>query len=176
MKFVDIGLAGAWLVEQAPACDERGAFADVWERAAFGRRGLFTEIDQASSSHNSKAGTLRGMHFQITPFEQTKLISCVAGAIYDVMIDLRPGSPTFKRWCGLELAAGEPRALYVPAGFAHGYLALRDDTTVHYLVAGKYSPQHGRGVRWNDPAFGIRWPLEPTVMAPRDTQFPDFTA
>jgi dTDP-4-dehydrorhamnose 3,5-epimerase len=174
MKFIDSGLAGAWIVEHEPARDERGAFTALWEPEVFGRRGLFTAIDQVSSADNKAAETLRGMHFQTAPFAQTKLVSCIAGAVYDVIVDLRPESPTFKRWCGLELRADEPRALYVPAGFAHGYLTLRDHTTVHYLIAGKYSPQHARGVRWNDPAFGIRWPAPPAVIAPRDAQYADF--
>jgi dTDP-4-dehydrorhamnose 3,5-epimerase len=175
MKFIDSGLAGAWIVEHEPAPDDRGAFTELWERDAFGRRGLFTAIDQTSSAYNKAAGTLRGLHFQVAPFEQAKLVSCIAGAVYDVIIDLRPASPGFKRWFGLELRADEPRALYVPAGFAHGYLTLHDHTTVHYLIAGKYSPEHARGVRWNDPAFGIRWPAAPTVIAPRDAQYADFT-
>jgi len=176
VKCTDIGLAGAWLVEHAPAADERGSFTEVWEREAFGRRGLFTTIDQASCAYNKNAGTLRGMHFQRAPFEQAKLVSCSAGAVYDVIVDLRPASPTFKHWRAFELHAHEPRALYIPAGFAHGYLTLREETTVDYLISGRYSPENSHGVRWNDPAFGIRWPAAPTVIAPRDAQFADFTA
>ena len=176
MKFTDIGLAGAWLVEHAPAQDERGSFTEVWEREAFAGRDLISTIDQVSTAHNTHAHTLRGMHFQVAPFAQTKLVSCIAGSIFDVMIDLRPQSPSFRRWFGGELRAGEPRALYIPAGFAHGYLTLQAHTTVHYLIAGKYSPRHARGVRWNDPAFGIRLPAAPAIISPRDAQYEDFTA
>lgn len=176
MNFIESSLADAWIVEHNPARDERGAFTELWEREAFGQRGLFTTIDQTSSASNKAAGTLRGMHFQAAPFEQAKLVSCIAGAIYDVIIDLRPDSPGFRHWFGLELRADATRALYVPAGFAHGYLTLHDHTAVHYLIAGKYSPEHARGVRWNDPAFGIRWPASPAVIAPRDAQYADFTA
>ncbi len=174
MKFIDSGLAGAWIVEYEPARDDRGAFTEQWEREAFGRRGLFTAIDQASSAYNKNAGTLRGMHFQRAPFEQAKLVSCSAGAAYDVILDLRPASPTFKHWRAFELRADGPRAIYIPCGFAHGYLTLCEDTAVDYLISGKYSPQNSHGIRWNDPAFGIRWPATPTVIAPRDTQFADF--
>jgi dTDP-4-dehydrorhamnose 3,5-epimerase len=174
MRLTGCGLADAWVVEFEPARDERGAFTALWEPEAFGARGLFTTIDQASHAENLRAGTLRGMHFQLAPFQQAKLVGCVTGAIFDVMIDLRPDSQTFKHWFGLELAAGDARAAYVPAGFAHGYLTLRDDTTVHYLIAGKYSPAHARGVRWNDPAFAIRWPATPVAIAPRDANYADF--
>jgi dTDP-4-dehydrorhamnose 3,5-epimerase len=176
MKFSALGLAGAWLIEREPARDERGAFSELWEREAFGRRGLFKTIDQASAASNKTAGTLRGMHFQQAPFAQAKLVSCSAGAVHDVIVDLRADSPTFRQWLGLDLTAGDALALYVPAGFAHGYLTLQDDSTVDYLIAGRYSPAHGGGVRWNDPAFGIRWPATPRIIAPRDAQYADFTA
>ena len=174
MKFVDTGFAGAWLVEFEPAGDARGAFTETWEREAFAARGLFTAIDQVSSADNRSAGTLRGMHYQLAPHAQAKLVGCTAGAFYDVIVDLRPDSATFRRWYAVELRADLPRALYVPAGFAHGYLTLRDDTTVQYLIAGRYAPAQARGVRWNDPAFAIRWPATPTVIAPRDAGYPDF--
>ncbi len=176
MKLTDTGLADAWLVDYAPAHDERGSFTELWECDAFARAGLFASLDQASSAHSLHAGTLRGMHFQRAPCVQTKLVSCVAGAAYDAIIDLRPQSPSFRRWFGVELSAGDARALYIPAGFAHGYLTLQEHTVVHYLIAGKYSPQYACGVRWNDPAFGIRWPAAPAVINPRDTQYADFAA
>jgi len=176
VKFIDIGFAGAWLVEAAPAQDERGRFAEWWEREAFGRRGLLTAIDQVSSAQNHQALTLRGMHFQCAPFEQAKLVSCSAGAVYDVIIDLRADSPTFKSWHGIELHAEDTRAIYIPAGFAHGYLTLTDASTVDYLISGKYSPVHAQGVRWNDPVFNIRWPAAPAVISPRDARYPDFIA
>ncbi len=175
MKFVDIGLAGAWLVEQSPARDTRGAFTEMWERELFERHGLFSSIDQVSTAYNENNYTLRGMHFQSEPYPQAKLVSCIAGACYDVMVDLRANSPTFKSWRAFELSADRACAVYIPAGFAHGYLTVRPRTTVHYLIAGKYSPSHGCGVRWNDPAFGIEWPALPAVIAPRDAGFPDFS-
>ena len=175
MKLTSTGLAGAWVVEYTPACDDRGGFTELWEPAAFADQGLLSDIDQVSSAYNLRANTLRGMHLQNAPFAQTKIVSCTAGAIYDVIIDLRPGSPSYKRWFNVELHASMPCAVYIPAGFAHGYLTLKDNSTVHYLIGGKYSPGHARGVRWNDPAFGIRWPAEPAIIAPRDAQFPDLT-
>lgn len=176
MKFTQAGISGAWIIERAPAQDERGSFTAAWESELFGSRGLMSSIDQASTAHNIRCGTLRGMHYQASPFAQTKLVSCSSGAVYDVAIDLRPDSPTYKQWFGIELSADIALSLYIPAGCAHGYLTLQENSTVNYLIAGKYSPDHAFGVRWNDPAFNIRWPAPPSVIAPRDAHFADFAA
>jgi dTDP-4-dehydrorhamnose 3,5-epimerase len=174
VKFTQAGIPGAWIIERVAAHDERGSFTSTWESDLFGNRGLMPSIDQASTAHNLQSRTLRGMHFQASPFEQVKLVSCSAGAIYDVTIDLRPHSPTFKHWFGIELRAETGLCLYIPAGCAHGYLTLHENSIVNYLISGKYSPNHALGVRWNDPAFGVRWPAMPSVIAPRDAQYPDF--
>ncbi|MBI4191158.1 MAG: dTDP-4-dehydrorhamnose 3,5-epimerase [Betaproteobacteria bacterium] len=176
MKFHDTGLPGALIVELEPSQDERGAFTRLWDHDEFQRHGLPAGIDQCSSAYNKARGTLRGMHYQVAPHEESKVVICVAGAMYDVIVDLRPASPTYKRWFAAELSADNSRALYVPAGFAHGYQTLRDHSTVHYLIAGSYAPEHARGVRWNDPAFGIQWPEDTRIISPRDRQYPDFAA
>lgn len=176
MKFTETGLPGTLIIEHEPARDERGAFTPLWERGEFERRRIEFSIEQCSTAYNRANATLRGMHYQIAPCEQSKVIMCTAGAFYDVIVDLRPASSTYLKWFGLELAVESNRALFVPAGFAHGYLTLREHTTVQYLIAGTYSPAHARGVRWNDPAFGIRWPASPAVIAPRDNAYPDFSA
>ena len=176
MKFTQAGISGAWIIERVPLHDERGSFTSIWESELFGNRGLMPSIDQVSTAHNLLSRTLRGMHFQAPPFEQTKLVSCSAGAVYDVAIDLRPHSPTFKQWCGIELRAETGLSLYIPAGCAHGYLTLQENSAVDYLIAGKYSPDHAQGVRWDDPAFGIRLPAAPAVISPRDALYPDFMA
>lgn len=174
MKFTQTGIPGAWIIERVPALDERGSFTSVWESDLFDSRGLMPSIDQASAAHNLRSGTLRGMHYQASPFNQIKLVSCSTGAVYDVAIDLRPQSPTFKHWFGIELRAETGLSLYIPAGCAHGYITLRENSVVNYLISGKYSPNHALGVRWNDPAFGIRWPATPSLIAVRDAQYPDF--
>jgi dTDP-4-dehydrorhamnose 3,5-epimerase len=176
MKFHETALPGALIIELEPAQDERGAFTRLWDRDEFQRHGLPATIDQCGSAYNKAKGTLRGMHYQIAPREESKIVICVAGAMYDVIVDLRPASPSFRRWFAAELSVDNARALCVPAGFAHGYQTLRENTTVHYLISGVYSPDHARGVRWNDPAFGIQWPEDARILSPRDRQYPDFAA
>jgi dTDP-4-dehydrorhamnose 3,5-epimerase len=176
MKFHETALPGALIIELEPSQDERGTFTRLWDRDEFQRHGLPATIDQCSSAYNKAKGTLRGMHYQVAPHEETKVVICAAGAIHDVIVDLRAGSPTFRRWHAVELSADNGIALYVPAGLAHGYLTLREHTSVHYLISGVYSPDHARGVRWNDPAFGIRWPNDARIISPRDRQYPDFAA
>ena len=174
MKFAETGLPGALVIEHDVAVDERGAFTPLWERRDFEQLGIKFEIEQNSAAYNRAAHTLRGMHFQISPFEQAKVVICTAGAFHDVIVDLRPASPTRFKWFAIELSVTSGRGLFIPADFAHGYLTLRDHTTVNYLIAGAYSPAHSRGYRWNDPAFGIRWPAPPAVISPRDRDYPDF--
>ena len=174
MKFKGTPLEGAWLLEPVEAADRRGWFARLRCEREFGDRGLETRFVQTSVSHNHRRGVLRGMHFQAPPEEEVKLVRCIAGAVHDVIVDLRPDSPTFKRHFSVELSAVNRLALYVPRGFAHGFQTLEDDTQVLYEISEFYSPSHARGVRWNDPAFGISWPVEDPILLDRDRDYPDF--
>lgn len=175
MKFAEVGLPGVRLIEPERMHDERGFFARTWCRREFEAAGLDPKLVQCSISYNQRRGTLRGMHYQSAPSAEAKLVRCTAGAIYDVALDLRPDSPTFKQWRGVELTADNRHALYIPPGFAHGFLTLRDDTEVLYQMSEFFAPECARGVRWNDPAFGIQWPGEVVVISERDRSYPDFT-
>lgn len=176
MKFGEVGLAGVRVVEPERLADERGFFARTWCRREFEAAGLDPNLVQCSISYNRRRGTLRGMHYQVAPSAEAKLVRCTAGAVYDVALDLRRDSPTYKQWRGVELTADNRLALYIPAGLAHGFLTLRDDTEVLYQMSEFFAPEHARGVRWNDPAFGIQWPGEVTVISERDRSYPDFVA
>ena len=176
MRFVPTGLDGAFVVELEPNIDERGMFARTWCREEFAAQGLVDELAQCSISRNARAGTLRGMHFQRAPHAEAKLVRCSAGAIYDVVIDLRPGSATYTSWYGHELDAASGVALYVPPGFAHGFQTLCDDAEVTYLISHPYVPEAAGGVRWDDPAFAIAWPEHAArTLSERDLAWPDFT-
>jgi dTDP-4-dehydrorhamnose 3,5-epimerase len=175
MRFVPTELEGAYLVEQERREDERGFFARTWCREEFAGHGLATEVVQSSISRNSRAGTLRGLHFQTAPHEEVKLVRCSAGAIFDVIVDLRPDSPTRAAWFGVELDAGRGTALYVPKGFAHGFQTLADDSEVLYMMSDPYVPEASSGLRWDDPAFGIEWPqADERTISPRDLAWPAF--
>ncbi len=174
MKFIPTELDGAMLVEMEPHRDERGYFARTMCVEEFGQAGLVTGFPQASQSHNLRAGTVRGMHFQDPPHAETKLVRCVRGAVWDVIIDLRPGSPGRGRWQGFELSAANGRALYIPEGFAHGFQTLEDETDVLYLISHPYVPGVGRGARPDDPAFAIPWPLPVSVINDKDRTWPLF--
>jgi dTDP-4-dehydrorhamnose 3,5-epimerase len=174
LLFEPAGLDGAWLLEIDPHQDDRGFFARLWCAAEFKSRNLASALDQCSLSYTRRAGTIRGMHYQAAPREEVKIFRCIRGAIYDVLLDLRPESPTFKRWVARELTADNRLAFYIPKGVAHGFQALTDDVEVLYLIDAPYDPALARGVRWNDPAFGIEWPLPPGVMSERDRTYPDF--
>jgi dTDP-4-dehydrorhamnose 3,5-epimerase len=174
VRFEPAGLDGAWLLELAPHADDRGFFARLWCAEEFGKRQLVNSLNQCSMSYTHRAGTIRGMHYQAPPREEVKIFRCVRGAIYDVLLDLRPTSPTFKRWVARELTADNRRAFYIPKGVAHGFQALTDDVEVLYFIDEPYDPALARGVRWNDPAFGIQWPLPPAAMSERDRTYPDF--
>lgn len=154
--------------------DERGLFGRTWCRKEFGEAGLRPDVVQCSISFNYRRGTLRGLHYQAAPHAEAKLVRCTRGAMYDVAVDLRPDSPTFCRWTAAELTAENRRALYIPEGCAHGFLTLEDNTEVFYQMSEFYHPEAARGVRWNDPAFGIVWPAEVTVISERDRSYPDF--
>jgi len=174
MIFVETNLQGACVVRIQRFEDDRGFFARTWCRREFAARELVAGLVQCSISFNQRKGTLRGMHYQAEPFQEAKLIRCTRGSIYDVSIDLRPWSPTFKQHVGVVLSADNRDALYVPEGCAHGFQTLEDDTEVFYQMTEFYAPEHARGVRWNDPAFGIQWPdSEPTILE-RDGSYPDY--
>lgn len=172
MKFVPTPLAGAFVVRAERIADERGHFARLYCREEFARQGLDPSLAQCSVSGNRRAGTLRGMHFQDAPHAEAKLVRCTRGALFDVIVDLRPGSATRGRWFGIELAAAGDDMLYVPEGFAHGFLTLADDTEVHYQISVPYHAPAARGFRWDDPEVGIAWPARPEVISPRDRGLP----
>lgn len=174
MIFTETKLVGAYVIEPARHSDERGFFARAFDQEAFAARGLNPVIVQCNISYNRLRGTLRGMHYQAAPHAETKLVRCTAGVVYDVIVDLRPDSPTFCQWISVELSADNRRLLYVPEGFAHGLQTLADDTEVFYQMGAPYVAEAARGVRYNDPAFGIAWPLPVTVIADRDRDYEDF--
>ena len=167
-------IPGAYLVELQPRQDERGFFARSWCAREFSERGLEERLAQCNISFNDRRGTLRGMHYQADPFPEAKLVRCTHGSIFDVVLDLRPGSPTYLAWRGFELTRTNRRALYVPAGCAHGFQSLEDETEVLYNMSEFFHPEQARGVRWNDPAFRIRWPLPQPILSARDAGYPDF--
>jgi dTDP-4-dehydrorhamnose 3,5-epimerase len=174
--FSQTALPGAYVIELERREDERGFFARAWCAEEFAEHGLATTLVQANLSFNTHKGTLRGMHFQVQPHAEAKLVRCTRGAIYDVIIDLRADSPTYKRWFGVELDAESRRAMYVPEGFAHGYQTLVPNTETFYQVSEFYAPDAERGVRWDDPAFAIDWP-DPAgaLLSDKDRGWPDFT-
>jgi dTDP-4-dehydrorhamnose 3,5-epimerase len=179
MIFKETNLKGAYSIELEPIYDERGFFSRSFCRDAFTEHGMNPQIAQCNISFNKKKGTLRGMHYQMAPHAEAKLVRCLRGAVYDVIIDLRQDSPTYGRWTGIELRAFEPAAfpcvhlLYIPEGFAHGFQTLDESTEVFYQMSESHHPASARGVRWNDPIFAIQWPLEP-VISEKDQSYPDF--
>ena len=175
MKFTETRVAGAYVIDPVRFYDERGFFAEAWNDTEAAQYGLTTRVEQCNLAFNPLKGTLRGLHFQKAPHEEAKLVRCTAGAVFDVLVDLRPESPTFKQWYGTELTAENRQMLYVPEGCAHGYLTLVDGSEVFYQISAKYAPTSADGVRWNDPAFGIEWPAPVVHLHPRDRDYPDFT-
>jgi dTDP-4-dehydrorhamnose 3,5-epimerase len=175
MIFRETRLKGAFIIEPERLEDERGFFARTFCLEEFKAHGIHFQVVQCNISFNKKKGTLRGMHYQIAPYEEAKLVRCTRGAIYDVIIDLRPESPTFKQWIAVELTAENHQMLYVPEGFAHGFQTLEDNTEVFYQMSEFYHPECVRGVRWDDPAFGIEWPpVEQRIISPKDQEYPNF--
>jgi dTDP-4-dehydrorhamnose 3,5-epimerase len=176
MKFTETTIPGVMLIELEPSRDERGFFARIWEPEAFDARGLHDRYAQWSVSRNTRRGTLRGMHFQLPPSAESKLVRCTRGAIYDVVVDLRRQSDTYRRWLAVELSADNLRGLRIPSGCAHGFQTLEDDTDVEYAISTAYDASAARGTRWDDPAIGIQWPLMKTpILSDRDRSFPDFS-
>ena len=174
MKFVETQLPGAFVIEPELASDARGFFARTFCAHEFVAQGLNPSISQCSVSFNERRGTLRGMHYQSAPFEEAKLVRCIAGAIHDVILDLRPSSPSFRRWIAVELSPANRRMVYIPEGMAHGFQTLEDASEVFYQISKPYAPEHARGVRWDDPAFAMRWPLRDPILFDRDRSYPDF--
>ena len=174
MLFTRTPVQGVVVIEPELLVDERGFFARSWCRNEFASQGLSPKLMQCNISFNPHRGTLRGMHYQAAPYEEAKVVRSTKGAIYDVALDLRPHSPTFKQHFGVELTADNHRMLYVPEGCAHGFLTLEDNTEIFYQMSEMYQGDFGRGVRWNDPAFGITWPGEIRVISERDRNYPDF--
>ncbi len=174
MIFKETALQGAYIIEMEAFEDKRGYFARTFCSNEFEARGLKGNVAQCSISYNALRGILRGMHYQVEPHSETKLVQCVRGGLYDVIIDLRPLSATYCCWFGVELTEDNRRLLYVPEGFAHGFQTLQDDTAVYYQISEFYSPQSARGVRWNDPVFGIDWPLANPIILEKDRHLPDY--
>jgi dTDP-4-dehydrorhamnose 3,5-epimerase len=174
MKFTETPLRGAFLIQLEPRGDDRGWFARFFCQQEYDQHGLCRNIAQANNSFSKYKGTLRGMHYQLAPKAEDKIVRCLKGSLLDVIVDLRPDSPTFLRHFSVELNEENRTMLFVPKSFAHGFLTLRDNTEAFYLVTEFYSPQHERGLRYNDPKLGIKWPFEPAVISDKDLNHPDF--
>ena len=174
MQLERTAIEGLIEVEVTPHEDDRGVFARTYDEEVFARAALPTHWPQCNTSWNRRRGTLRGMHFQAAPTEEPKLVRCTAGRVFDVAVDLRRGSPTYLGWVGIELSAEKRNALFIPAGLAHGFLTLEDSTEVYYQMGAVYDAGLQRGVRWNDPAFAIAWPLAPIVVSARDAGYADY--
>ena len=175
MIFTETKLPGAYLIDIEKRGDQRGFFARGWCQKEFEAHDLIPRVVQTNISLSKRKGTLRGMHYQVAPYAEAKLVRCTRGALYDVIIDLRPDSPTHMQWLGVELSAENYKMLYVPEGFAHGFQTLVDNTEVTYQVSQFYTPEAEGGVRYNDPAFGIEWPLEVQVISDKDQSWPDYS-
>ena len=175
MRFIETKLQGAYIIELERMEDERGYFARAWCQKEFQKYDLKTKIAQCNYSFNHKKGTLRGMHYQVKPYEEVKMVRCIQGKILDVIIDLRKNSDTYKEWIGVELSQNNNRMLYVPEGFAHGYQTLEDNAGVFYQVTEFYQPGSEKGIRWNDSIFNIHWPLEVAVISQKDKNHPNYT-
>lgn len=176
MKLTPAEIEGAYLIDLEPIADERGFFARTFCQDDFSKLGLEGAFTQCNLSFNARKGTIRGLHFQARPYEETKIVSCTHGAIFDVIVDLRSESRTFRRWAAFELSRGNRRALYLPKGVAHGFQSLEDDTDVFYLMGQSYRRESAAGVRWNDPTLAIPWPLTDVIISDRDRQLPEMPA
>ena len=172
MKIEPLALEGCFVLKPERSEDERGFFARVFCVDELRRHGLEASVNQASISFNAKRGTLRGMHYQAAPHEEVKVVRCTSGAAYDVAVDLREGSATYRKWCAVELSAANRVSVYLPKGVAHGFLTLTDDVELAYLISESHAPGAGRGIRWSDPAVGVDWPFDPVVISDRDKSWP----
>ncbi len=176
MKFIPIGIAGAFLIEMEAHEDERGYFARTRSDEEFLAHGLNNNLSECSISFNDELGTLRGMHYQVAPHEEIKLVSCIRGRVFDAIIDLREDSDSYMQTFSTQLSLEDKQALYIPGGVAHGFLTLEDNCYVQYQIGGVYEPSAARGVRWDDPAFGIEWPFHPTTVSARDQNYEDYAS
>jgi dTDP-4-dehydrorhamnose 3,5-epimerase len=174
MRFTETRLRGAWLIEFDLREDERGSFARLFDAHEFRERGLNAAVAQCNLSRNRGRGTLRGMHWQASPHGECKLVRCTRGALYDVIVDVRPESSTHCEWLSVELSEASARMLYVPEGLAHGFQTLTEESEVHYQMSARYAPEAALGARWDDPAFGIEWPPAERIISERDRSFPDY--
>ena len=174
MIFTESKLNGAFIIEPEKMEDERGFFARTWDKKKFVEHGLNPKLVQCSISFNKKKGTLRGMHYQVAPYEEAKLVRCTKGKIFDVIIDLRPNSKTYKEWEGIELSSENYKMLYVPKGFAHGYQTLEDNTEVFYQMSEAYMPEYAHGIRWDDKIYQISWPLKSPIISKKDLSYKPF--
>ena len=174
MIFTETDLKGAYIIDVNKIVDERGYFGRTFCKKEFENNGLEPNIAQANMSFNHKKGTLRGMHYQVSPYEETKLVKCTSGAIFDVIVDLRKDSPTYLKWTGVELSEENNRMLYVPRDFAHGFITLTDNTAIQYLVSEFYAPGSEKGIKWDDPKFNIKWPIDIAVISEKDNAHPYF--
>ncbi|MDB4877451.1 MAG: rfbC [Gemmatimonadetes bacterium] len=174
MRFVELGLVGVWLIEPELVVDERGVFRRTLCAKEFAEHGLAATAVQGNISENPHDGTLRGFHYQVPPFEEAKTLLCVSGALFDIVVDLRPSSPTFLQWVSLELSAADRRSLHVPAGCANAWLTTQPNTTVHYYMSELYRPNADRGIRYDDPLFGFQWPAKPRMISKKDEGYPNF--
>lgn len=172
MIFTETALKGAFIIEPRLIHDERGFFARTWSQEEFLQHGLNPRVVQNNISLNKRRGTLRGLHFQVEPYQEAKLVHCTAGSMFDVIVDLRENSPTFRKWIAIELSSRNRLMVYVPENFAHGFQTLEDDTEVAYQISQSYDPASARGLRWDDPSLGIKWPLPVTAISERDTKHP----
>ena len=171
MKFLETKLKDVFIIESEKSEDERGSFYRIWDKKIFQENGLNDNLVQISISFNKKKGTLRGMHFQTKPFEESKIVRCTKGKIFDVVIDLRPESKTFMNWASFELDSNESKILYIPEGFAHGFQTLEDNTEIVYQISNWYSPEHASGLRWDDNKFQINWPIQNPIISKKDLTF-----
>ena len=176
MRFDPLPLEGAYVVTREPHADDRGSFARIWSSAEFADRGLAAAIVESSLSVTPRRGTLRGLHYQLPPHQEPKYITCLQGSIWDVTVDLRGDSPTYRRWHAMKLSGEETAALYVPGGLAHGFLTMSDDVVVLYQMGAPYVAAAATGIRWDDPAFAIEWPEQPEIVGARDRSYPDYPA
>ena len=172
MRFIECAVPGAWTIDPTPHADERGRFMRAWCADEFAAHGIEFVPVQANMGASRRAGTLRGLHYQVQPHPEAKLVRCTRGGVFDVLVDLRPGSATFSRWCGVELTAENGRMLYVPPLCAHGYQTLEDESEIYYLTSAFYAPDAVRGLRYDDPTVAIRWPLPPVALSDQDSRWP----
>jgi dTDP-4-dehydrorhamnose 3,5-epimerase len=172
MKFIETKLAGAYIIELDKIGDERGFFSRLWCRKTMEEKGLKSNIAQINTSHNVHKGTLRGLHYQQAPYEEVKIVQCIRGAIFDVAVDIRPKSPTYMQWFGIELDEDCCKLLYIPEGFAHGYQTVKDNSAIIYPTSEFYTPESEGGIRWDEPEIAIKWPLDPVNMSKKDLSWP----